>query len=276
MFFRLKNIWYKIILSALVVIFTMTSCDIFFQKELKQDRRLAFYKHEAFTIQDSLKISKDRIKAYKTIVTEASEDKHLITPRKKNNLLSDIYTAIGAEYFASFKIDEAIENCNLAIMLNVENKDAYFNRAFIYETIGKDSLAIENYTKVIEIAEHYADAYYNRGILYEKHTDFQLAIEDYSQAIKLNPQYVADIYNNRGNTYMEMNFLDKAIEDYSQALDIDSTKAITFCNRANAYMLQGKENEAELDYKKALQIDPANTLIISKIEEAKETFGYIK
>lgn len=253
------------------VLTLMSSCDIFFKKEFKQDQQLAYYRHKIFVINDSIKNNGERIKAYKKLVFEASEDKKLITLRKKNNLLSDIYTYIGAEYYDSFRQEEAIENCNLAILLNVENKDAYFNRACLYEQSGNDSLAIENYTKALEINDNFADAYYNRGMLYQKHTDFQLAIEDYSQAIKLSPANIADVYNNRGNTYQSMKFYDKAINDYTIAIEIDSLKTPSYYNRANAYIQKNMMDEALADYQKVLQIDPHNNLAINKISDLQDS-----
>lgn len=256
-----------IILGILTLI---SSCDIFFKKELRQDQKLAYYRHRAYVINDSIKSNAERIKAYKTLVAQASEDKHLITLRKKNMLLSEIYTSIGAEYYDTFRADDAIESCNLAIMLNVENKEAYFNRGCLYELIGNDSLAIDSYTKALEANENFADAYYNRGMIYENNTDFQLAIEDYSQAIKLNPPYLTDVYNNRGNTYQRMKFYDKAINDYTIAIEIDSMKAMTYYNRANAYLQKGMEEDALTDYQKVLQIDPQNRMVIDKIKDIKK------
>ncbi len=248
----------------------MSSCDIFFKKELRQDQKLAYYRHRVYVINDSIKSNAERIKAYKSLVAQASEDKHLITVRKKNMLLSEIYTSISAEYYDTFRADDAIESCNLAIMLNVENKEAYFNRGCLYELIGNDSLAIDNYTKALEVNGNFADAYYNRGMIYEGNTDFQLAIEDYSQAIKLNPPYITDIYNNRGNTYQQMKFYDKAINDYTIAIEMDSMKAMTYFNRANAYLQKGMQEDALTDYQKVLQIDPHNLLVIDKIKNIKK------
>lgn len=256
----------KIIPVALGIMVLMVSCDLFFKKELRQDQQLAYYRHRGYVISDSITSSVKRIKAFKTLVSQAGEDKYLITPRKKNMLLSEIYTSISAEYHDLFRIEEAIESCNLAIMLNVENKYAYFNRGYLHEMTSEDSLAIEDYSRVLAIDEHYVDAYYNRGMIYERNTDYQLAIEDYSRAIKQNPTYLADVYNNRGNTYQEMNFADKAVNDYTMALNLDSTKTMSYYNRANAYMSLNKPNEALLDFQKVLELEPENLLVIDKVK----------
>lgn len=262
----LNNKLLRIIPVLLGILILSSSCDLFFRKELRQDRKLAYYRHRVYVINDSLKNNSERIKAYKEIVAQASEDKHLITPRKKNILLSEIYTNISAEYYDTFRPDEAIEACNLAIMLNANNKSAYFNRAYLYELINKDSLALENYTQAIALDDNYADAYYNRGMLYEHMTDYQLAIEDYSRAIKLNPPYLADVYNNRGNTYQEMNFSEKAISDYTKAISLNPSNSIALFNRANAYLSMNMKSEALLDFNRILELEPSNLFVIEKVK----------
>lgn len=268
----LNNKLLRVVPILLGILIMSSSCDLFFRKELRQDRKLAYYRHRVYVINDSLKNNSERIKAYKELVAQASEDEYLITPRKKNMLLSEIYTNISAEYYDTFRPDEAIESCNLAIMLNVNNKSAYFNRAYLYELTNKDSLALENYTKAIELDDNYADAYYNRGMLYENMTDYQLAIEDYSRAIRLNPPYLADVYNNRGNTYQEMNFFDKAISDYTKAVSLNPANSVALFNRGNAYLNMGMKNEALLDFNRILELEPSNLFVIEKIKTLEEEF----
>lgn len=259
----------KVLITCLVILFLASSCNIF-EKEFKQDRHLAAYRYQLHLVPDSLNNNVERIKAYHSIINEASSDEALITPRKKNKLLSEIYNVLGGEYFEIGDMERAIAQSTLAIVLNGSNQDAFYNRACIYQTLGRDSLALLDYTKTIMYDEHYADSYYNRGIIHEKHTDFQLAIEDYSRAIKLSPHYIVDVYNNRGNVYQEMKFYDKAIADYNKALELDSTAAITYCNRADTYMKLGKADKALEDYKRAFQTDSLNIAISSKIENLKQ------
>lgn len=265
----------KILFFCIGLLFLASSCN-FFEDEFKQDKRLAYYRYQVHNIPDSISTSLGRVSAYKSIIEAASVDNLLITPRKKNMLLSEVYNIISGEYYESNNMDEAIANSTLSIVLNGANPHAYYNRACIYQTLGKDSLAILDYTKALVYDDHYTDSYYNRGIIYEKQTDFQLAIEDYSNAIAQSPTYVVDIYNNRGNVYQEMRFFDKAIGDYNKALAIDSTLAITYCNRADTYMKLGESEKALLDYKKAFQADSCNIAILEKIDHIKKDKKFSK
>lgn len=255
----------KLLFVCLGLVLLASSCNLF-ENEFKQDKQLAFYRFQVHRISDSITTNTGRIDAYKAVIEKASDDNLLFTPRKKNTLLSEVYDILSSEYYEVKQVDNAIANSTLAIVLNEANQQAYYNRACIYQSIGKDSLAIIDYTKSLMYNDKYVDSYYNRGIIYEKQTDFQLAIEDYSKAINLSPVYLVDVYNNRGNVYQEMNFLDKAISDYDKALKIDSTLAITYCNRADTYMKKGDVDKAIRDYKKAFQADSTNLVIVDKIE----------
>lgn len=261
---------FKKIYFCFAFLFILNSCN-FFEDEFKQDKQLALYRYQMHTVsEDSTTTTITRIKLYKSIVEKASVDDLLITPRKKNMLLSEVYNAISGEYYEMNNLNEAIANSTLSIVLNGTNQHAYYNRAYIYQMMGQDSLAILDYTKAIAYDDKYTNSYYNRGIIYEEHTDFQLAIEDYTNAIKQSPSYIVDVYNNRGNVYQEMQFFTKAIDDYNKALAIDSTLAITYCNRADAYMNINEPEKAILDYKKAYQCDSCNIAILAKIESLKK------
>lgn len=259
----------KIILLLCGLMFLTTSCD-FVGKELKQDQRLYYYRYHARLIPDSINQLDDRVEAYKKLIAEASEDKYLITDRKKNKLLSEILIAAGNEYYAKGDFQSAIESITLGISFDKLNQHAYYNRACIYQGLGEDSLAIADYSKAILYDENYADAYYNRALIYQKRADFQLAVEDYSKALAQNHSYVSDIYNNRGNIYQQMNFYDKAIEDYNMAIEKDSTMSIAYYNRADVLIHLGKFDEALSDYKRADLSDSAMNVVIGRINKMRE------
>lgn len=260
---------FKMLTFCLGTLLFANSCNVF-EDEFKQDKQLAMYRYQMYIIPDSIASVNGRLQAYKTIIDQASADELLITPRKKNKLLSEVYNTLSGYHFELGDMERAVANSTLSIVLNGTNQDAFYNRACIYQALGKDSLAILDYSKAIMFDERYTDSYYNRGIIYEKQTDYQLAIEDYSQAIKLSPIYIVDVYNNRGNVYQEMKFYKKALADYDKALALDSMHAITYCNRADTYMKLEEPEKALEDYKKAYKTDSLNIAILEKINHLKK------
>ncbi len=260
---------FKIFTFCVGLLFIANSCNVF-EDEFKQDKQLAKYRYQMYIIPDSITSNFGRVDAYISIIKEASADELLITPRKKNKLLSEVYNTLSGYYFELGDAEKAISNSTLSIVLNGTNQDAFYNRACIYQAIGNDSLAIIDYSKAILFDERYTDSYYNRGIIYERRTDYQLAIEDYSQAIKLSPSYIVDVYNNRGNVYQEMKFYTKARDEYDKALALDSMHAITYCNRADTYMKLNEPEKALEDYKKAYKTDSLNIAILEKINHLRK------
>ena len=63
--------------------------------------------------------------------------------------------------------------------------------------LGQHFAAIADYDIAIRLNPDDADAYYNRGVAKGKLGQHFAAIADYDIAIRLNPDY-ADAYNNRG------------------------------------------------------------------------------
>lgn len=247
----------------------MASCG-FVGEELKQDRALASYRHQIQQMSDSISGYKNRIEAYKNIITEVSKDESLITLRKKNKLLSEIYYFITNEYYEMGSLKEALDASTLAIALNKSNQYAYYSRACVYQELNQDSLAIVDYSNAILHDDHFVDCFYNRGLLYQKKADYKLALEDYTKAIMLNPSYISDVYNNRGNVYQQMSLYDKAIEDYNQALIKDTTFAIAYCNRADAYLRKGNIEKALADYEKATLADTTDYIVKDHIKMIEE------
>jgi tetratricopeptide (TPR) repeat protein len=134
----------------------------------------------------------------------------------------------------------------------------YYNRGFIYASLGNDRQAIEDYGRAIESRPGYADAYYNRGLSYVGLGNYRQAIEDYGRAIESRPGY-ADAYYNRGNVYAGLGNYKQAIEDYGRAIEIKPAYAEAYNNRGNAYNGLGNYRQAIEDYGRAIEIKPAYT-----------------
>ena len=261
-----------LILVVMGISSLMMSCG-FVGEELKQDRALAGYRNQIQQLADSVPGSSNRIEAYKHVIAEVSQDELLITLRKKNKLLSEIYYFITNEYFEKGNLKNALESSTLAIAFNKENQYAYYNRACIHQELGEDSLALLDYSKAIQYDNYFVDSYYNRGLLHEKDTNYKQALEDYTKAIMLNPPYLSDVYNNRGNIYQQMDLYDEAIADYDRALEKDTTMAIAYCNRADAYLKKGELERALVDYERATLADSTDYVVRDHIRLVEEAFA---
>lgn len=265
---------FRLLLAYVGFLFLLSSCG-FVGEELKQDRALNGYRQQLELVVDSVSGKTNRMESLKNIISEISKDESLITLRKKNKLLSEVYYFISNEYFEIGNMDDALESSTLAVVFDKTNQYAYYNRACIYQELGKDSLAIEDYGLAISNDDRFVDSYYNRALLYQKRSNFKLAIEDYTKAVMLQPPYLADVYNNRGSVFQQMELYENAIEDYNLALEVDSSLAIAYCNRADVYLKRGELARAKVDYEKAILLDSVGTAVSSHIKQIKETYDKV-
>lgn len=251
------------ILMLSVALFSVLGCKPF-DKEIKQDEHIAAFRLQLSRVQDSIVDRTGRIAAYETIIDLIDEDKLLITPRKKNNLLIEGNVYLCNEYLLNGWYEKAIDISDAIIRIDSTSAKGYYKRGSIYQLMANDSLALLDYTKTLALNEDYTDAYYNRGVLYEASGMYDLALNDYTRAIKKNPIYIGDIYNNRGNVYLAENKIDKALSDYDKALSYDSISTKIYCNRAWAYFVSDDYDKALSDCNKVLSLDSLNLNAYSK------------
>lgn len=239
------------IVSAILLL-SIPSC---FNKELKQDRRLAEYRHQIIHMYDSLITSENKIKGFDKIIENIEADEYLIAPRKRDLLLIEVNTFLCNEYLKLADYANAISRSDIIIHLDSLSPKGYYIRGCIYQTIENDSLAISDYTQAIKLEGSYTDAYYNRGIVYEKLGENELALYDYNKAIKQNPSYLASVYNNRGNIFFAKEEFSKAIDDYTKVINLDSANISAYSNRADVYIALKDYEKAIDDCEKIIEMD---------------------
>jgi len=177
---------------------------------------------------------------------------------KKEILDANSYYEKGNFYYEQGDYDRAIENYNMAIVLNPKFLECYFNRALCYYNKKNYDKAIEDYTKAIEIDPDNPLIYNNRGDAFYRKQDFEKAIADYNKAITLNPQYLKAYYN-RGLAYASMQDYESGVENFTKVIELDPNFAEAYNARGLAYEFLEKYDEAIADYQKALEINPGFT-----------------
>jgi len=108
----------------------------------------------------------------------------------------------------------------MAIQLDPNDADAYYNRGITYYHKGQYDRAIENFNKAIALDQNYALAYNNRGVAYDKKGQHDRAIEDYNKAIALDPNF-AQAYTSRGLLYLvKLGNKEKGCSDWKKACEL--------------------------------------------------------
>jgi len=188
--------------------------------------------------------------------------------RKPNPTDAKTYHQMGNDYYEKGDYDRAIENYNMAILLNPVFSEAYFNRALSYYQLKNFDKSVSDYTKAIELDPHNPIIYNNRGDAYYRKQDFQSAVKDYDKAINLNKNYLKAFYN-RGLSYASIEEYEKAIDDFSKVTELKPDFAEAYHLRGLAREYAGDLTGAVTDYEKALELNPELTEAKTHLEGAK-------
>jgi len=188
--------------------------------------------------------------------------------RKPNPTDAKTYYQQGNDYYEKGDYDKAIENYNMAILLNPVFSEAYFNRALSYYQLKNFDKSIADYTKSMELDPQNPIIYNNRGDAFYRKQDFQSAVKDYDKAIQLNPNYLKAFYN-RGLSYASIEEYEKAVEDFSKVIKLKADFAEAYHLRGLAYEYAGSLSSAMADYEKALELNPELTEAKTHLESAK-------
>jgi len=188
--------------------------------------------------------------------------------RKPNPTDAKTYYQLGNDYYEKSDYEKAIENYNMAILLNPVFSEAYFNRALSYYQVKNFDKSVADYTKSAELDPQNPIIYNNRGDAFYRKQDFQTAVKDYDKAISLNPNYLKAFYN-RGLSYASIEEYEKAVEDFSKVISIKDDFAEAYHLRGLAYEYAGNIGDAITDYEKALELNPELTEAKTHLEGAR-------
>lgn len=150
--------------------------------------------------------------------------------------------------------DGAIADYTIAIEINTEDEEAFNNRGTVKYSLNDFNGAIADYNTVLEINPEDADAFYNRGIAKYRFQDYYGAIADYSKAIMGYPEY-SKAYYTRGNVKSKLKDFSGAIADYTKAIEIDPHDVEAYYNRGNAKINLQDYTGAILDFNKVIELN---------------------
>jgi tetratricopeptide (TPR) repeat protein len=192
---------------------------------------------------------------------ERGYNKSKVQGSNNNDYSTSILTA--EDYFYKSYNDEfdyqyQIDNYTKCLKIDPDYKYAYYNRANIYNILGKYEDAIIDYNSSIALNPKEVDAYRNRGISKSSLGDNRGAIQDFNKAIELDPNNYA-AYNNRGASKNRLEDYRGAIQDYNKAIEINSKYMIAYYNRGVTKSSLGDRRGAIQDFNKALLLDPKCT-----------------
>lgn len=178
------------------------------------------------------------------------------------------YYQKGNDLYEKGDYAKAVENYNMAVILNPSFSEAYFNRGLCYYNLKNFDKSIADYTKSSDLDPKNPVIYNNRGDAHYRKQDFPNAIGDYDKAIALNPKYLKAFYN-RGLAFACQQEYEKAVEDFNVVIELNPNFSEAYHIRGLAFDYLNDFDKAIADYDKAIELNPNFTEAINHRELAK-------
>ena len=143
-----------------------------------------------------------------------------LLPKKEKGLLSSAYLLRGTIYLSIGDSIVALDEYNLALKTDSQNKDGYEKRGQLLFDLGKTDESNADYNKLIELNPADYMGYMGLGRNAKVSEDYPTAIKNFSKVIKLEPEYSSG-YSFRAECYLKQEKFVQAADDIMKALTID-------------------------------------------------------
>lgn len=182
----------------------------------------------------------------------------------------------GVAYINSCQEDNAIRDFTKASELDPFLGAAYNNLGNIYVHSQQYQKAIEFYNKAIEVDQNAEELFYNRGLVFASvEDDYQKAIADFSEAIEINPDFISAYYA-RALTYSDLGDYRNAINDMSTVIAASPNDYLSYAHRADYYYAIQEYQHAVDDYSKAIEISPIDSSLFYHRAKVYASLGDIE
>ncbi len=175
------------------------------------------------------------------------------------------HTNLGKAFFDKGRIDEAIEQFQTASALDADSSEPHGNLGAAFVRKGWIDKAIEQCQIALKLKPDYVDAHNSLGAAFYNKGWIDKAIEQYQIVLRLNPDY-ANTHSNLGVIFFNKGQMDKAIEHYQTALKINPDYADAHNNLGNALFKKGQIDKAIEQYREALRLNPDSIVFKTNLE----------
>lgn len=148
------------------------------------------------------------------------------------------YNNRGLMYYYDQQPQKALQDYNLALMLDPLLDSVYNNRANCYGSQGQLFEALQDYQRALDLNPWNVRALINLGITYRDLGDYSAAIEQFDTALLWKDSHQSRIYGERGYTYQLRGDWNCAIADYQRSLKGLTSGNLTAYQRKISTLLQ--------------------------------------
>ncbi len=159
---------------------------------------------------------------------------------KEDKKYINAYLALAKLQLGLNKTDEAMMNCNEALKISPNVRQALLVRSKVFLKKLDYRNAVDDISRIISLNQIDDEAFFIRGEYYQQFSQHQNAINDFNKVLSINPKS-AEAYYKRANSYEEIANFQAAIKDYEALIKISEYDA-----KAQKLMKQAKDRLFEL------------------------------
>jgi tetratricopeptide (TPR) repeat protein len=148
---------------------------------------------------------------------------------------AEAYFDLGNALMQKGELDEAIAHWQKAVQFKPDYSQAYHNLGVALLQKGRVNEAIAQLQKAVEIKSDDAEGYYSLGVALFQNGQVSEAIAQWQKALEIKPDY-AEACNNLGMALVQKGRLDEAITYFQKALEIEPDFASARANLNNALL----------------------------------------
>ena len=155
-------------------------------------------------------------------------------------------------------LDGALQEFNLALMIDPDFTDALNNRGVVYQIRGEVELALADLDHAIAIDPKHRVAYFSRGQLWRQLGETERERADFDRAVEFaeTDERRAGVLLERARTRQAAKDNDGAMDDARRATELMLKNADAWRQRGTIELNAGHPAEAGTSYHRALEIDP--------------------
>ncbi len=154
----------------------------------------------------------------------------------------------------------AMDDFNVAIKAGSTHSDVYDGAGVILATGKKNNEALNMLNRAISLDPEKGSAFYNRALVYEALGKKDEAIDDYDMALRFRPEKALEIINNRSNLLLESGRFGEAARDLDYLITRNRSNPVYYFNRGVARVQTGDITGAAEDFKRVLELDPSDSI----------------
>jgi tetratricopeptide (TPR) repeat protein len=155
------------------------------------------------------------------------------------------------------RLAEALEACNRAIFIRVNDADYYFLRASIYMSLGDSEKAEQDIADAMRLEPIDHATLIRRGTLLQGLEKWDEALADFDGAIELAPDAIAG-YFARANYFDAAKQYSRAVDGYRTVIELEPDHSGSHNNSCYVLAKLGRTDEALSHCEKAIELRPTD------------------